>query len=83
MKNIHVGHIFRNEFPYIIYTSDMIYNKLLIAETILPIDYKNKVFRELYQSNEEEYNKAMQLLCENRQQIAELKKYYQQGTSKN
>ena len=78
MKEIHVGHIFRKQYPYPVYTADTIYNKLLIAETILPVAYKKTVFRELYHSNEEEYNKAMQLLCENRQLIAELKTYYKE-----
>ena len=78
MKEIHVGHIFRSALPYPVPNTDTIYNKLLIAETILPVAYKNRVFHELRRSNEEEYNKAFQLLCENRQLVAELKEYYKE-----
>ena len=78
MKDIHVGHIFRDRHPYAVCAADVIYNKLLMAETILPVEYKKTVFRGMRQGNEEEFNKAFQLLCENRQQVAELKAYYKE-----
>jgi glycosyltransferase involved in cell wall biosynthesis len=76
MKDIKVGHIFRKKAPYGMYTLDFIYNKLLIAETVLPVAYKNKVFHELHRSNPIECTEAIRILCENRQMIAELKNYY-------
>ena len=76
MKDIRVGHIYRKKAPYEMSVPDRIYNKLLIAETILPVMHKNKVFSEMHQSNPNDCDEAMQILCENRKLIADLKKYY-------
>ncbi len=78
MKNIKVGHIFRKKAPFDMCTRDLIYNKLLIAETVLPVEHKKIVFREMDRSNPEATGEAMQMLCGNRQMVAELKNYYRQ-----
>jgi glycosyltransferase involved in cell wall biosynthesis len=78
MKDIEVGHIFREKAPYSMCTPDLIYNKLLIAETVLPVEHKQTVFRIMHRANPEETDEAIQMLCENRQLVAELKSYYQQ-----
>jgi glycosyltransferase involved in cell wall biosynthesis len=36
LKNIAIGHIFRNTAPYLVTHPDIIYNKLFIAKTIFP-----------------------------------------------
>ena len=78
MKEINVGHIYRDKPPYSMNTTDTIYNKLLIAETMFPVEYKNRVFREMQRRNQDGYTKALQLLCENRKLVAELKSYYKE-----
>ncbi|MDR2036506.1 MAG: glycosyltransferase [Bacteroidales bacterium] len=78
MKDIKVGHIFRQKAPYEIITQDFIYNKLLIAETVFPIANKTKIFSELHRSNPDVCDKAMMMLYENRQLVSDLKNYYRQ-----
>ncbi|MCD0472676.1 glycosyltransferase [Flavobacterium sp. JAS] len=41
LKNIEIGHIFRNTAPYLITLPDIIYNKLFIAKTLFPEKSKN------------------------------------------
>jgi glycosyltransferase involved in cell wall biosynthesis len=78
MKDIKVGHIFRQKAPFDMCTPDWVYNKLLIAETMLPVGLKNTVFREMRRSNPEATEEAMRMLCKSRQLVAELKNYYRQ-----
>jgi glycosyltransferase involved in cell wall biosynthesis len=78
LKNIKVGHIFREKIPYEVNNADIVYNKLLIAETILPIQYKTIVFRELQKNNSDVYTEALTVLVANRALVTELKSYYKQ-----
>ncbi|MDR1339895.1 MAG: glycosyltransferase [Prevotellaceae bacterium] len=78
LKNLKVGHIFRKEFPYSISSIDFMYNKLMMAETLLPIKYKNIAFSDIHRSNPGEYEKAMSLLISDSKLITELKTYYKQ-----
>jgi hypothetical protein len=78
MKEIKVGHIFREKAPYAIVPLDFMYNKLMMAETILPVKYKNIVFREMHKNNPDGYEEAMSLLISNKKLLAELKAYYRQ-----
>jgi glycosyltransferase involved in cell wall biosynthesis len=78
LKEIKVGHIFREKAPYAMSTPDLIYNKLFMAETMFPVNYKTIVFRELHKSNPDECAEAMNLLVANKKQVAEMKLYYKQ-----
>ena len=44
LKNIKIGHIYRDETPYTIENSDNIFNKLLISELLLPFQYKTRLW---------------------------------------
>jgi glycosyltransferase involved in cell wall biosynthesis len=78
LKKLKVGHIFRQKTPYVMSSTDVIYNKLMMAETLLPVRFKNIVFREMNRDNPAGYEEAMNLLIENKKLLAELKNYYKQ-----
>jgi len=75
-KEIEVGHIFRNEFPYIVNFIDRVYNKLLIAEVLFPENYKSKVFNKIERLYPLYYSEAITLLSNNKDKINELKIIY-------
>jgi hypothetical protein len=50
----------------------------MMTETLLPVRYKNIVFREMNKNNPAGYEEAMNLLIEDRELLAELKNYYKQ-----
>lgn len=78
LKNLKVGHIFRKKFPYSISSTDFTYNKLMMAETLFPVKYKNITISDIHRSNPGEYEKAMSLLINDSKLITELKTYYKQ-----
>lgn len=78
LKQLEMGHIFRNKFPYTVFLKNHIYNKLIIAETLLPIELKTKIFSVMQKNYKEMFQEAFEMLLENRKEIAELKLYYQQ-----
>ncbi len=74
-KEIQTGHIYRKKHPYKVATTDILYNKLLIAELLLPVSYKTQAFQALNSVYPNGMNACMKLLQENRQLIADQKKY--------
>ncbi|MDR0604512.1 MAG: glycosyltransferase [Bacteroidales bacterium] len=77
-KEIKVGHIFRPKAPYSMSSVDLMYNKLLMAESVLPYEQKKTVFSNIQKSNSYEFTEAMKLLVANKKLVAELKSYYLQ-----
>ncbi len=78
LEDIEVGHIYRKEFPYQVETIHTTYNKLLIAETLLPLELKKQLFRKLKSSWKEIYGDAYALFYKNAGSMERLKQYYQQ-----
>ena len=78
LKNIEIGHIFRDKFPYIVNDKDTVYNKLLIAETLLPNEHKDLVYNILRRTAGVHLRDAMEMLLDNMNEIRELQSYYQQ-----
>lgn len=76
LKNVTVGHIYRTRFPYQMSSDDLIYNKLLIAELLLPESLKNFVFKEFKKINGTAYDYSCDKLNEFAEQIKILKDYY-------
>ena len=76
IKNIKIGHIYRKQAPYLIETTDSIFNKLLIAELLLPFPLKIRTYGVLRESNPDEFKKAFAILLNKRKKIDCLKKYY-------
>jgi glycosyltransferase involved in cell wall biosynthesis len=82
MKNIEIGHIFRKIFPYEVRDTDTIFNKLLIAETLLPPEYKDLVYNILRRTEGIYLRDAMELLTDRMVEVQELKSYYQKITTR-
>lgn len=76
LKTIQIGHIYRQLAPYTIENVHSIFNKLLIAELLLPFSYKIRTFGALYEINPEETKKAFEEICKRKKVINELKEYY-------
>lgn len=76
LKNVIVGHIYRTRFPYRMSSDDLVYNKLLIAELLLPESLKNSVFIEFEKMNRTAYDYSCAKLEESAGLVEELKDYY-------
>jgi glycosyltransferase involved in cell wall biosynthesis len=76
IKQIEIGHIFRDEFPYHISYPSLVFNKLLIAETLLPNNLKNNVNNILRIEEGINLKEATELLIDYSKEITQLKKYY-------
>ena len=78
MNDVVAGHIYRKAFPYPVEQCNTLYNKLWIAELLLPTDLKNQVFGKLQKQYADVYSDSFQQLIENRQLLKELKAWYRQ-----
>lgn len=78
LKQLEMGHIFRNKFPYTVYLKNNIYNKLVIAETLLSPVLKAQIFSVLQDSNRDMFYEAFEMLIRNKVEIMELKTYNRQ-----
>lgn len=76
LKKHHFGHIYRNVSPYKHYNDKNIYNCLLIAETLYPLNYRSWAFAIACLKDKEVYNKACNLLKKNAKKITKLCSYY-------
>lgn len=76
LKDVIIGHIYRKHAVYQVDAVCVYYNKMLIAELLLPSDVKQQVFKGLQMQNEGMYTKAFRLLIENREFIREMRDYY-------
>lgn len=78
LKNTFVGHIYRDIFPYEVDLEDIIYNKLFIAELLLPSNLKIIVHSKYKLLHISKYNNANKRILINSKEIAYLKDYYKQ-----
>ena len=82
LKNIAIGHIFRSNtkektFPYPLLNSELLFNKMLVAETLLPAEHKKHIYDIMKQEGGNTRLVAMELFWERYDEIRELKSYYQ------
>jgi glycosyltransferase involved in cell wall biosynthesis len=75
LPDVEMGHIFRTQAPYFIASTDIVYNKLLITETLLPDDFALFVHAALKANNRNDYLLALALINRNKEQILSLKEY--------
>jgi hypothetical protein len=75
IKNWVVGHIYRESFPYEVYTVKVVYNRIYTAELLLPYKIKQNLFKDLQLSYGEVFEEAYELLKNNYSIIKLHKKY--------
>lgn len=74
LKNVVVGHVYRNSPPYTIENSSRIYNRILISELLLPDFHKARINSSLKRFHH--YKDALGIFYHYREHIYSLKKYY-------
>lgn len=75
LKDVKLGHIYRNTPPYRTTNEYRIYNKLLIAKLLIPENKRKKIISQLKRSSRI-YSKAYLMFYRNRKEIDKLSKYY-------
>lgn len=76
LKDIVVGHIYRDLPPYKTEDASRLYNRLLIAELLLPPNHKSRIFSLTRYCFTGVFKDAIIFLYQKRHQIYLLKKYY-------
>ena len=76
LKNIIVGHIYREYAPYVINSSKMLFNKLLIIELLFPFSMKMEYFKLIQKLHPENFLSAIKRLCELEDWIDAQKVYF-------
>lgn len=76
LKNIEIGHKFRNAPPYSLDQSKILFNKFLILETLFPDDYKESAYNILRKEAGTLFRDAQVIYLENLDKIGKLKAYY-------
>jgi glycosyltransferase involved in cell wall biosynthesis len=74
LKNVRAAHLFRKTAPYSTPNKHMIYNKIRMAQTLLPEDLGRLLISKLPQTVE--FFEAFQLINQENKIIEEYKKYY-------
>lgn len=78
LKDVVVGHLFREKFPYEVLNDERLYNCLFIASTLLPEEYKQKIEKATRLKMDcIGFAKLKRLLGQHQQEIDELKAYFQ------
>lgn len=76
MKNVVAGHIYRDRSPFARYLEEEIYNRLMIAHTLFPGDYRRTAHAVASCRYRVWYTQALQILERNRAWLDGLKAYY-------
>lgn len=76
LKDVIIGHIYRDFPPYTVENTPRIYNRLLIAELLLPEYHKARIHSQIKCLYKEIFNEAFIILYQNRGEIYTLKEYY-------
>lgn len=82
LKDVAVGHIYRDAPPYIIENAPRLYNRLLLAELLLPDAAKARVFSTTRKHYPTIFRSSVDILYRRRAEIGTLKEYYR-GLFKN
>jgi len=72
--DIEIGHIFRDNAPYVTQVWPLIYNKLFICKTIIPEDVEKALLKHIKHTRS--FDKAMNLMDINKNVIDEQRDYY-------
>lgn len=77
VKDVKIGHLFKKQFPYIIRMDEVLYNKILIINLLIPEDRRNSAYSVLQSQYGPEYIRAKRLFAENMNEISSLNQYIQ------
>ena len=78
LKDVVAGHVYRKSSPFKRYTDEEIYNRLLVAELLLPQSFRAVMAASAQLQFPEVYEKATAQLEEKSGHIEELKSYYRE-----
>jgi glycosyltransferase involved in cell wall biosynthesis len=78
LKNVTIGHVYRSQFPYSVENLHTLYNRMLVANLLLPISCVKKISALTKYCHLNIYNEIILLLNKNKKQIFQLKLYYEQ-----
>lgn len=76
LKEVTVGHIYRDAPPYVIENAPRLYNRLLLAELLLPDAAKARVFSTTRKHYPTIFRNSVDILYRRRAEIGALKAYY-------
>ncbi len=76
LTDVVIGHLFRNKFPYVMDSLEIFYNKMFIAETVLPEVLRRKVIRAMKGINYINYVRAAEMMKERQEEVENLRGYY-------
>lgn len=76
LNKVTIGHVYKEVLPYSVPLAIFLYNKLLIAELLLPIWLKQRIYGKLECYYPQEFKEAKDCLIRESAQIKELKQYY-------
>lgn len=76
LKNVEIGHIFRNVAPYSVFWADSIYNKLFIADTVIPA-YSHEIQAKLKKMFPSDYYLAKSIMLKNIDEVRKYRLYYE------
>lgn len=82
VKDVVIGHIYRTEAPYVIEPIHVLYNKVLIAEMLLPYPMKKRFLTRFELAQEETYLETLSLISKKREEIAVMKSYIRSITTR-
>jgi glycosyltransferase involved in cell wall biosynthesis len=76
LKDVVIGHIYRKKAPYIMNINHRLYNRLFIAELLLPQKLKRRIFSQTKSLYNDSFQEVLFLLYKKYDQIVSLKEYY-------
>ncbi|MDD4636637.1 MAG: glycosyltransferase [Bacteroidales bacterium] len=82
VKDVVIGHIYRTEAPYLIVPIHVHYNKMLIAEMLLPYPMKKRFLTRFELTQEETFQETQNLISKKREEIAVMKSYIRSITTR-
>lgn len=82
VKDVVIGHIYRQGAPYLLDPMHLHYNKMLTAEMLLPFPMKKRFFTDFELTLEETYLEILKMISPKREEIAVMKSYIRSITTR-
>jgi glycosyltransferase involved in cell wall biosynthesis len=82
LKDVKIGHIFRDEAPYKMVSPDRIYNRLYISKMLLPVEMQNIIEQQVKSAYPSEYALSHSVFERNADEMKKKRAYYEQISTK-